>query len=82
MPVLSVVMRTDELWRYRPHNSNPCRNSRRYRMKPVDRFLTAEEMARLNAVLTRDGFWCPNVVTIVSLLMLTGCRKSEHSDAA
>ncbi len=77
MPVLSMMMRMAELWGYRPHNSNPCRNTRRYRMKPVERFLTAEEIARLNAVLTRDKFWCPNVVAIVRLLMLTGCRFGE-----
>ena len=77
MPVLSMMMRLAELWGYRVHNSNPCRNTRRYRMKPMERFLTAEEMARLNAVLTRDEFWCPNVVAIVRLLMLTGCRFGE-----
>ena len=77
MPVLSMMMRMAELWGYRRHNSNPCRNTRRYRMKPMDRFLTADEMARLNAVLTRDEFWCPNVVAIVRLLMLTGCRFGE-----
>ncbi len=77
MPILSTMMRMAELWGYRSHNSNPCRNTRRYRMKPKERFLTADEMARLNAVLTRDEFWCPNVVTIVRLLMLTGCRFGE-----
>ena len=77
MPVLSMMMRMAELWGYRAHNSNPCRNTRRYRMRPKKRFLTAEEMARLNAVLTRDGFWCPNVVAIVRRLMLTGCRFGE-----
>ena len=77
MPVLSMMMRMAELWGYRPHNSNPCRNTRRYRMKPMERFLTADEMARLNAVLTRDEFRCPNVVAIVRLLMLTGCRFGE-----
>ena len=77
MPVLSMMMRMAELWGYRTHNSNPCRNTRRYRMKPVERFLTAEEMARLNAVLTRDEFWCPHIVAIVRLLMLTGCRFGE-----
>lgn len=46
-------------------------------MKPMEGFLTAEEMARLNAVLTRDEFWCPNVVAIIRLLMLTGCRFGE-----
>ena len=77
MPILSVMMRMAELWGYRPHNSNPCKNTRRYKTKPVERFLTADEMARLNAVLTRDEFWCPHVVAIVRLLMLTGCRFGE-----
>ena len=77
MPVLSMMMRMAELWGYRRHNTNPCKNTRRYRMKPMERFLTAEEMARLNAVLTRDEFWCPHIVAIVRLLMLTGCRFGE-----
>ena len=77
MPVLSVMMRKAELWGYRAHNTNPCKRTRRYRMKPKERFLTSEEMARLNAVLTRDEFWCPNVVAIVRLLLLTGCRVGE-----
>ena len=77
MPVLSVMMRMAERWGYRAHNTNPCKNTKRYRMKPRERFLTAEEMARLNAVLRRDEFWCPNVVAIVQLLMLTGCRVGE-----
>ena len=77
MPVLSMMMRMAELWGYRAHNSNPCRNTRRYRMQPVERFLTPDEMARLNAVLTRDEFWCPHTVAIVRLLMLTGCRFGE-----
>ena len=77
MPVLSVMMRMAELWGYRAHNTNPCKRTRRYRMKPKERFLTADEMARLNAVLTRDEFWCPHVVAIVRLLMLTGCRFRE-----
>ena len=77
MPVLSVMMRMAELWGYRPHNSNPCKNTRRYPMKPKERFLTPGEMARLNAVLTRDEFWCPHIVAVVRLLMLTGCRLGE-----
>ena len=46
-------------------------------MKPMERCLTTEEIARLNAVLTRDEFWCPNIVAIIRLLMLTGCRVGE-----
>ena len=77
MPVLSTMMRMAELWGYRPHNSNPCKNAKRYRMEPKARFLTAEEMARLNAVLARDEFYCPQAVAVIRLLMLTGCRRSE-----
>ena len=77
MPTLSVMMRMAELWGYRRHNSNPCKNTRRYKTQAKERFLTAEEMARLNAVLTRDEFWCPHIVAIVRLLMLTGCRFGE-----
>ena len=77
MPTLSVMMRMAELWGYRPYNSNPCKNTRRYKTQAKERFLTAGEMARLNAVLTRDEFWCPHIVAIIRLLMLTGCRFSE-----
>ena len=77
IPVLSMMMRMAELWGYRAHNTNPCKRTRRYRMKPKERFLTAEEMARLNAVLARDEFRCPDIVAIVRLLMLTGCRFGE-----
>ena len=77
MPVLSIMMRMAELWGYRAHNSHPCKRTRRYRMRPKERFLTADETARLNAVLICDKFWCPHVVAIVRLLMLTGCRFGE-----
>ena len=61
MPVLSVMMRMAELWGYRRHNTNPCKRTKRYRMKPRERYLSAEKMARLNPVLTHDEFWrdCP-----------------------
>ena len=75
MPLLSVMMRMAELWGYRPHNSNPCKKTKRYRTEPKELFLTAEEMARLNAVLPRDEFYCPHRPSPSSgLLMLTGCR--------
>ena len=77
MPVLSVMMHMAELWGYRLHNTNPCKNTRRYATTPKERFLTPGEMARLNAVLTRDEFWCPQAVAVIRLLLLTGCRAGE-----
>ena len=35
MPVLSVIMNTAELWGYRLHNTNPCKNTRRYENRLV-----------------------------------------------
>ena len=77
MPVLSVMMRMAELWGYRLHNTNPCKNTRRYRTAAKERFLSADEMARLNAVLIRDEFWCPQAIAVIRLLLLTGCRSGE-----
>ena len=74
MPTLPVMLRMVEPWGCRPHNSNPCKHTRRYRMKPRGRFLTAEEMARLNAVPTRDAFRCPHMVAIVRLLISRSSR--------
>jgi len=76
-PVLSMIMKMAEQWAYRSRNSNPCRNTRRYRMKPMERILTTDEMAQLNAVLARQEFPRPDVVAIVRLLMPTGCRFCE-----
>ena len=38
LPVLSVMMRQAELWDFRPQGSNPCRNMRRYKTTPRERF--------------------------------------------
>ena len=39
---------------YRRHTSNPCQNTQGYRTMPKERFLTADQMVRLDAELTRD----------------------------
>ena len=40
LPVLSVMMRQAELWDLRPQGSNPCRDIRRYKTTPRERFLS------------------------------------------
>lgn len=72
-------------WLWRRHQLLTCRigdalpASVRYRMKPMERFLTVDETARLNAVLTRREFRRPDIVAIVRLLVLTGCRFGEDA---
>ena len=76
VPVLSTMMRIAELWGYGLHNTNPCKNTRRYPMAPKERYLSPEEIGGLNAVLTHDEFYRPHVVAVIGLL-LTGCRVGE-----
>ncbi len=75
LPVLSVMMRQAELWELRPQGSNPCRNMRRYRTTPRERFLSAEELRRLGFVLDHAGD--AQAAAAIRLLLFTGARSSE-----
>ena len=75
LPVLSVMMTQAELWNLRPHGSNPCRNIRRYRVKPRERFLSMEELKRLGFVL--DHAKDTQAAAAIRLLLFTGARSSE-----
>ena len=76
-PILSVIMRQAEVYGYRPEGTNPCTGIRRYRRQGRERFLSTAEVSRLGAVLTRHEADHSQVVAIIRLLLLTGCRKSE-----
>ena len=75
LPVLSVMMRQAELWDLRPRGSNPCRNMRRYRTTPRERFLSLDELKRLGFVLDHAGD--RQAAAAVRLLLFTGARSSE-----
>ena len=75
LPVLSVMMTAAELWDLRPQGSNPCRNMRRYRTTPRERFLSPDELKRLAFVLDHAGD--RQAAAAVRLLLFTGARSSE-----
>jgi len=75
LPVLSVLMAQAEAYGYRPPNSNPCKGIPRYKMAPKERFLSADELARLGAALR--AYPEPSAAAYIHLLVLTGCRKGE-----
>ena len=78
--VLSKMFSLSEMWGWRPDGSNPCLHVKRYREEKRERFLNAEEFARLGRVLDdiiRDGSETHSAVVAIRLLMLTGCRLSE-----
>ena len=72
LPVLSVMMTQAELWDLRPPGSNPCRNIRRYLVKPRERFLSVEELKRLGRVLDRAED--TQAAAAVRLLLFAGLR--------
>ena len=76
-PILSVIMRQAEVYGYRPEGSNPCVGIKRYRRQGRERFLSSAEISRLGEVLARHENDQPQIVAIIRLLLLTGCRKSE-----
>ena len=78
LPVLSVMMTQAERWGVRPQGSNPCRNMRRHRTKPGERFLSVDELKRLGSELDHaDGrgglcrLWAPS----------SRCSSSEREPA-
>ena len=75
LPVLSVMMTQAELWDLRPQGSNPCRNMRRYKLKPRERFLSVDELKRLGFVLDHAGD--RQAAAAIRLLLFTGARSSE-----
>ncbi len=77
LPILSVIMQQSEVYGYRLDNSNPSKGISRYKMTSKERFLSAEELARLGRVLEKYHKSFPHVVPFFHLLILTGCRKSE-----
>ena len=70
-------MRQAEVYGYRPEGTNPCVGIKRYRRRGRERFLSVAELRRLGDLLTRHEADHPQFVAIISLLLLTGCRRSE-----
>jgi len=75
--ILRAAFNKAEQWGLRPEGSNPCRGIKRNRQRKFERFLSEAEIARLGKVLSdREECW-PGPITIIRLLLLTGCRYGE-----
>ena len=77
LPVLSVILRQAEVYGYRPEDSNPCKDIKRYRRRARERFLSPDEIRRVVEVLNRYDGTRPLQAAVIRLLLLTGCRKGE-----
>lgn len=74
--VLSIMFTVAHTWGVRTDGVNPCWKVKRYKEEKRDRYLTAEELARLGRVL-RESNAEREAVNCIQLLLLTGCRLSE-----
>ena len=77
LPVLSIILRQAEVYGYRPEDSNPCKDIKRYRRRARERFLSPDEIRRVVEVLNRHDGTRPCQAAVIRLLLLTGCRKGE-----
>jgi integrase len=78
--LLNRMLNLAERWGIRPDGSNPCRHVDKFGEVKRERYLTADELARLGDVLAeaeRTATELPSVVAAIRLLVLTGCRLSE-----
>lgn len=85
LAVVSSILNIAAGWGFREGQSNPCRGIKRFKENPKERYLTADERARLDASLMTSqlaskghpDYVCRGSITAVRLLSLTGARCSE-----
>jgi integrase len=81
--VLSLLLRlfnVAEAWGWRGAGTNPCRHVERFKEEARERYLKADELARLGKTLdelvSEKGLW-PEAAAAIRLLLLTGARLNE-----
>jgi len=77
LSIMSLIMHQAEIYGHRSSNTNPCSRLRRYPCSGRERFLTPKEFHRLNMILKTYESDAHLPVSIIRLLILTGCRQSE-----
>lgn len=80
LSVLSKLMCWTEDQGYRPEDSNPCRRVQRYKESRRETFLTADQLAQLNAALDEaetKHLAGPVAIAAIRFLILTGARRNE-----
>jgi integrase len=78
--LLSTIFKQAALWGYRPRNSNPCEEISKDIDGKMERFLSIEELERLEKTLIAKeikALASPYTINAFRLLMYTGCRRGE-----
>lgn len=85
LALVSAICNQAANWGYRDGQLNPCKGIKRFKERRVERFLSPDERARLEAVLVASeqalkghpDYICRGSILAVRLLSLTGARCSE-----
>ena len=80
LDLLSTIFKQAALWEYIPRHGNPCDSVHKDADRHMDRFLTDEELVRLEKTLLETetaNKVSPYTVNVFRLLIYTGCRKGE-----
>ncbi|WNL63611.1 integrase [Aeromonas phage ST4] len=80
LALLSKALNLCETWEWRPRNSNPCHEVKKYKIRERELILTPVQIKTLNSTLDEllsAGEIREPMVNLVRLLMLTGCRLRE-----
>lgn len=80
LEILKAIIRKAEEWGYRGEGTNPCCGIRQNRQRRFERFLSEQELARLGTALDRARVDDPLRAAAVTMIVLTGCRRSEIMD--
>jgi len=75
LALLSKMMNLAERWGLRPDGSNPCRHVEKFKERKRERFLSADELARLGVVLAqveRERSMLSSIVPAIRLLPAVG----------
>lgn len=81
LALLSKMCNLAERWKLRPDYSNPCRHVSRYSEKRRKRYLIPAEAQAVAALLEKHKATRPRAVAFLYLLIYTGARPSEISNA-
>lgn len=84
LAVLSRLMNLAEKWDWRQQGTNPCKFVGKFKESSRERYLNAEEIANVSAVIkhmSATGEITPDAGNLLILLLLTGARKSELANA-
>ena len=78
--LLKLMLDKAQQWELMPPALNACSNISKFKTQPKERYLSNEEIASLINALNQfeqAQLAQQNAITLIRLLMMTGCRKNE-----